>query len=279
MVGVNEILEAALDYARRGRPVFPCNPRTKNPVTEHGFYDASTDPKVIEGWFGSNPRLMIGMPTGAAGGLVVIDLDGELEHVGDIGLETMQTLEREHGRLPKTESTVTPSGGQHLYFKNPEAELRNSAGRIGRRSSEAASGIDVRADGGYAILPPSARTDGRRYEVDDELPPAELPTWLLKLALEAAGASAKPPGDHEAITSGRHEALLAWATSRLYARGILGELALDAMYGHNLRCVEPPIDDVERLWKHLERTRIAQSERAKQSAPRVLDLGNDWREV
>ena len=41
--------------------------------------------------------------------------------------------------------------GRHLYFKMPDAPMRNSAGRI-------APGIDVRGDGGYVLAPPSVFT-------------------------------------------------------------------------------------------------------------------------
>jgi hypothetical protein len=41
------VLEAALSYAQGGIPVFPCNPHNKRPLTEHGFKDATTDPREL----------------------------------------------------------------------------------------------------------------------------------------------------------------------------------------------------------------------------------------
>ena len=38
----SKLLEAALGYAAKGKPVFPCN-LAKKPLTEHGHKDASTD--------------------------------------------------------------------------------------------------------------------------------------------------------------------------------------------------------------------------------------------
>ena len=34
-------LEHAISYARQGWPVFPCDPATKKPLTEHGHKDAT----------------------------------------------------------------------------------------------------------------------------------------------------------------------------------------------------------------------------------------------
>lgn len=58
----NPLLAAALAYAAMGLPVFPCATRTKKPVTEHGFLDASTGEATIRRWWAQTPRANIGMP-------------------------------------------------------------------------------------------------------------------------------------------------------------------------------------------------------------------------
>src|SRR6516164_2587085 len=51
----------------------------------------------------------------------------------------------------------TPSGGVHFYFKaNASYQVRNSAGRL-------ATGVDVRADGGFVIVAGATRADGVAY--------------------------------------------------------------------------------------------------------------------
>ena len=68
--------QCALAYAKIGMAVFPLVPRSKNPATEHGFLDATTDTQQIEVWWKRNPNYNIGIATGQmSGGLVVIDLD------------------------------------------------------------------------------------------------------------------------------------------------------------------------------------------------------------
>ena len=45
------LLAAALAYAERDGPVFPCKPGQKAPNTEHGFKDATTDTGAIRDWW------------------------------------------------------------------------------------------------------------------------------------------------------------------------------------------------------------------------------------
>jgi len=81
------LLEAALDYARRGWPVFPCSPKTKRPLLpmdkdadnkpikgSGGVKKASTDLEQIRAWWNQWPRAMIGVAVGEAD-LLVVDFD------------------------------------------------------------------------------------------------------------------------------------------------------------------------------------------------------------
>jgi putative DNA primase/helicase len=59
--------------------------------------------------------------------------------------------------LPTPTWTVeTPGGGRHLYFALPEGEVPGNRTGLLRR-------VDVRGEGGYVIVPPSVRPDGKRY--------------------------------------------------------------------------------------------------------------------
>lgn len=155
---VNETLTAALALAEQGIPCFPCT-QTKVPVTPHGFKDASIDRAVIEELFRLRRDLLIGVPTDRSSGLNVLDVDPR--HGGDEWL-----LENQH-RLPPTREHRTRSGGLHLVFRHHEA-LKCSAGRI-------ASGIDVRAVGGYIIWWPAAG-----LPTLSDAPPSPWPDWLIQ---------------------------------------------------------------------------------------------------
>lgn len=171
---LNPTMDAALNYAKQGWPVFPCNPGTKQPYTRNGFKAATTDANQIIDWWSKYPKAMIGFPTGAASGIVVLDIDIK---PGANGAEELAKLERLHGPLPTTLRASTPSGGLHIYFQYADG-IRN------RGSFE--PGIDVRGEGGYVILPGSVRDDGCFYEWKNEgTPIAAAPAWLLELVKPA----------------------------------------------------------------------------------------------
>lgn len=154
------LLDAALAYAARGIPVFPCNEQ-KRPLTPRGFKDATTDPKQIRAWWSRWPRAGIGMPTGLKSGFWVVDVDMPE------GPGTLAALEAEHGPLPKTLSARTGGGGRHIFFKwDPAAPIRNNA------KTKLGPGLDIRGDGGYVILAPSPHESGNAYRWEKETPDA-----------------------------------------------------------------------------------------------------------
>ncbi len=99
-------LDDAKADAARGWPVFPCI--GKKPATPHGVKDASLDIEKINDWFGNGQTHNVAIATGAASGLLVLDVDPR--HGGDVSLEA---LIDEHGDLPVTVQCETGGGGQH----------------------------------------------------------------------------------------------------------------------------------------------------------------------
>lgn len=155
---MTKLLDAALAL---GAPVFPCNAE-KHPITPRGFKDASADPDAIARMFDTASAALIGMPTGDVTGIFAVDVDMGQGKRGGEWLESAAHL------LPQTYTVRTRSGGRHLYFAMPSGlDLRNSASKI-------APDVDIRANGGYVITPPS-----EGYEVIDHSEAAEAPQWLL----------------------------------------------------------------------------------------------------
>jgi Bifunctional DNA primase/polymerase, N-terminal len=171
------MLEAALnDYASKRIPVFPCNPLDKQPLTPHGFKDATTDEAQIRAWWTQWPNAMVGIPTGPRSDIWALDTDKDLANQID-GEATVAQLEARHGPLPKTRTSITPRGGKHRLFSwDSNADIRNSVRKLG-------PGIDIRGNGGYICVPPSQTANGGTYCWEDiNLPPAPAPAWLVSLA-------------------------------------------------------------------------------------------------
>ena len=142
---------SARRYAEKlGWPVFPCVPMRKVPATPNGFHLASSNPAQVDAWWSSNPNCDIGLPPGRAG-YIVIDVD--VKH-GSPGMSTAAALGISD--IP-TLTAVTPNGGLHLYFTRPAG-----LDHVGNRH-DLGAGLDVRADSGYVLVPPSVLGSGSRY--------------------------------------------------------------------------------------------------------------------
>jgi hypothetical protein len=155
---VTDLRDAALELARAGVAVFPCN-ADKSPRTPRGFHDATTDPARVSTW-DWNGGGMIG--AALAPGTIVVDVDPR--NGGD---STLALLEGQGKTLPPTRTVRTKSGGSHHYYNVGEGvSLRGSLG----------PGVDVKRPGkGYVVVPPSP---GYLFRLESE--PVHAPLWLLE---------------------------------------------------------------------------------------------------
>lgn len=110
------MLEFALDYARRGWPVFPCKPTNKAPFFEGSFRAATTSEETIRKWWGYWPRAMIGVPMGSRSGVWAVDTDPPKKPEELDGRAVWAGLLQEHGKLPATHTEITPRDGQHIFL-------------------------------------------------------------------------------------------------------------------------------------------------------------------
>jgi len=171
----NSVIAAAIKLASVGLHVFPTAAADpKRPITRHGCKDATVDAAEIRRLWRASPTPNIGVATGSVSGAFVLDVDRKPPVDG---IATVRALVAHHGPLPKTWTTATPSGGFHLWFRQPEGRrLRSPVGFL--------PGLDIRAEGASAVVPPSKRPDGRPYgwiraPWDGTL--ADAPDWLLIL--------------------------------------------------------------------------------------------------
>lgn len=150
---------AALAYAAKGIPVFPCVENEKAPAVEGGFKAASIDPTQIDAWWSKNPHFNIGCSPHAAG-CCVIDVDAP---------EAIDELEMVYGKLPATFTIQTPRGGLHMWYK----------GALPPSSSKLVKKIDTRGIGSYVLMPPSI-INGVYYKVVDKTTPQPIPEDIVE---------------------------------------------------------------------------------------------------
>jgi hypothetical protein len=127
--------------------IFPCDPVTKAPLTKHGFKDASQSEVQIILWWSQHPDALIGVPTGAASGLDVVDVD----IVKKPDAASSAWIEANGAHLASAQLQVTRSGGTHYKFKHdPAVDIGSRAGITTVEGVELKS-IDTRGEGGYVI--------------------------------------------------------------------------------------------------------------------------------
>lgn len=198
---MNLFREAALGYAHRGWRVFPlhgivngvctcgrsdCSSAGKHPLVRRGLYEATSDPKRIQRWWRRWRSANVGIATGAASGMVAVDVDLP-------AASTCLGRVIEAG-LPTTLTGLTGGGGFHLIYRCADEALRNSAGRLPGLEGEL-PGIDLRGNGGYIVAPPSVHRSGGAYGwLDASRAVAPAPSWLRQpervyVALDDVGAT------------------------------------------------------------------------------------------
>jgi putative DNA primase/helicase len=218
------------------------------PLVPRGCLEATTDKQLIKEWWATYPDANIGIATGDASGVFVLDID--IDTGGD---ETLTTLEERFDRLPDTVAVWTGSGGMHFYFRMPGVEVKNSAGAVG-------PGIDVRGTGGYVVAPTSKHIGGGTYTWNEALHPrdtpiADAPEWLIeRIAPKASGAASTAPIPTK-IPEGMRNHWLASAAGTMRRRGFCEDAIAAALVIENTRRCAPPLteNEVRKIARSIER--------------------------
>ena len=137
----------------------------------------------IAGYFPDGYRGNVGIVTGKGSGLVVVDLDSSTEILWVV---------KRFGNTPFI--VQTGKQGFHFYYRYP-----GSKARIGNRVRLCGRQIDLRADGGYVVAPPSIHPEtGKTYRWVtplEQLSLANMPVFDPDLLSEkkVSLASSSPP--------------------------------------------------------------------------------------
>lgn len=211
-----------------------CSNPGKHPATKHGFKDATTDIKKIDEWWPewSPCASNIAVATGGELGLVVIDVDGE-EGLASLSQEQMESLQDENVVYAKT------GRGGHYYFFS-KTKINSKVGFVNH--------VDIRADGGYIILPPSRHISGKCYEWlrSPHHGLTEVPKWVLNGELKEAPKKIFTVTE-QFIPEGQRNDTFFRLASTFRSKGITYEAAHKALEIDNQSKCNPPLDEKEIL--------------------------------
>jgi putative DNA primase/helicase len=233
-----KMMVAALRLAKQGYYVFPLRPRTKIPFAGGPtFKDATNDPVVVRKYWTQYPNANIGLVPGRSGNMV-LDIDGP---DGEAQAKALRLYD------VKTLIIITgrPDGGRHLMFLHP-------GGQIGNK--DLASKINVRADNGYVVAPPSVHPSGAIYKYQDpNVRPAALPEHIRRLLIGGAGRNTEKVGQNTSNThpksqlvqeGGRNNKLTSIAGA-LRRQGANESAVYTALSQLNTEMCDPPLSDTE----------------------------------
>jgi hypothetical protein len=260
MLNMQTLHESALSYAERSFPVFPIKPLQKRPATRNGFKDASMDVPRVNAWWERNAGYNIGLNCEP---MLILDVDRK--NGGD---ETFARMCSEIGAsIFEGVPLVATPGGRHFWFRRPDPPISRHNGIL--------PGIDLLGVGGYAIAPPSVRSDGSyrwaaEFEDDaEELRPGDLPEFPRVVYDYLIAVSATPefvtpsklvavrsvaPAESGIIDDGWRNSRLASLAGTLVA-GDYGEAVGTVLHAVNEKhCVPPlPVTEVDSIVKSASR--------------------------
>ncbi len=215
-------LEIVLDYINHGWSVIPIVPGEKKPLIESWIEFQRRQPTIAEAtaWFTKWPGANIAIIVGRISGLVVIDIDDPIE--GE------KSFRKYFGGVVTL--TVKTPHGTHYYFKHPgDQPISNSI--------RAAPGLDVKADGGYVLAPPSVGYQWIKNPIVD------LPQQTL--LLEASVKKRVDLTEEDPILKGGRNNAMTRKVGKLLALGHSKEETFTMCKAFNIAYCKPPLSEFE----------------------------------
>lgn len=242
---MNELKEAAIEYAKMGLAVFPLVPRDKKPLTANGFKDATKDINQIEYWWSLYPNANVGIATGeASGGIAVVDMDIDDDEDKDGYRTFMKWADDNYLILPDTWLSITGRGGYHMIFKST-FPVKSKIGWL--------EAVDIKANGGYIVAPPSVHPNGRRYEWEDapnetvlaDTSDTDVEFIFNSVNVEESKSSGEPLKVPDVIPEGHRDEMMFKLACKYQAMGMSDDAMLAALKAENQSRCQPPLSDKE----------------------------------
>lgn len=168
------IVEQAAAYVRRGWRVVPvyglragvcecrrgaeCAAPGKHPRIADWTDNATDSVAEVKRWWNKWPNSNVGVAWGSG----YIDIEVDVDKGGN---DTLKSLQAKLGKLPKTYTFRSGSGGLHRIYRS---HARGGIEALG-------PGVDVLGDGRQSVMPPSVHHSGKKYELVRDVEVAILP--------------------------------------------------------------------------------------------------------
>ena len=242
-----------MQFTKRGWPVIPlhgikdgictchegrdCVSPGKHPRIKDWINSATLNKEKINEWFEKWPDANLGVITGNRPGIVVLDVDPRND--GDLSIEE---IKKAVGEIPETVESITGGGGRHIYFKYP-------GGNIGSKTG-IKKGLDVKADGGFIVVPPSMHVSSKRYMWRPSCGPyeielASMPDWLLLIIKKIQQEKKNIKQTGELVPEGQRNSRLASLAGTLRRKGFNEQELNLILYEFNNNHCDPPLPDDE----------------------------------
>lgn len=232
------------EYLNIGWSILPVKPEEKRPyMTNWLQYTRSRASKeTVENWFSKLTNAGVGAVTGKVSNMVVLDVESWC----DIPLDELLR------KYPTQTVARSGSGGYHLYYQYPTGVSR-VANRVG-----IFKGADLRADGGFIVLPPTIHPNGNRYEWIKRGPLGMFPMSLLDL-------ESKPTARGEdwivealrGVSEGGRNDTCARLAGYFFKKGMTSDIVEALLMDWNERNDPPmPAREVRTTLKSIERSHV-----------------------
>ena len=234
--------DIALEYVDNGWSVLPVKPEDKRPYMTNWLQYTRTraNKQTVTNWFNSLAGAGIGVVTGRISNMVVLDVESDCPY----------PIEDILKKYPTQMYSRTGSGGYHLFYQYP-TNVPRVANRVGIFER-----ADLRADGGFIVLPPTIHPSGGRYEWVKRGALGAFPLALLDLQSQP-----KVQNDGwitealRGVSEGGRNGACARLAGYFFKKGINSDIVESLLLEWNERNDPPmPVHEVRTTIKSIERS-------------------------
>lgn len=230
------------EYIDSGWSILPVKPDEKRPYMTNWLQYTRTRPgkQLVNNWFNNLSGAGVGLVTGKISGVVVLDVENWCPTPVDELLK----------KYPTNMIAKSGGGGVHLFYSYPQ-----NVGKISNRVG-IFEGADLRADGGFLVLPPTMHPSGNRYEWIKRGIPGAFPMAFLDL--ESRSATSNEGWITEAlrgVSEGGRNDTCARLAGYFFKKGLNSDIVEALLMEWNEKNDPPlPVSEVRTTIKSIERS-------------------------